>query len=306
MGKIFQAMEKSKQGREPGETIENTMVSKSPDRESQYGESQGRVFDEKNQETDSFLEFVKHSPTEDENFLPREAYDEIPEGIHLSIVSALKPHSIESEQFRLLKNNILFPEKGKPPRSIMITSPSPDEGKSFISANLAVSIAQSIDEYVLLMDCDLRKPSIHKLFGLNETRGLSDHLSSGIPLPSLLKKTFIDKLTILPGGTIPENPSELLSSEQMRHLLSEMKSRYSDRYVIVDTPPPYITSETNAIARVVDGIVIVIRQGKTRKKEVQDIIDIYGRDKILGVIKNFATKSPGSSYRYKNYGYGRI
>lgn len=188
----------------------------------------------------------------------------------------------------------------------MITSPSPDEGKSFISANLAVSIAQSIDEYVLLMDCDLRKPSIHKLFGLNETKGLSDHLSSGIPLASLLKKTFIDKLTLLPGGTIPENPSELLSSEQMRQLLSEMKSRYSDRYVIVDTPPPYITSETNAIARVVDGIVIVIRQGKTRKKEVQDIIDIYGKDKILGVIKNFATKTPGTRYRYKKYGYGRV
>ncbi len=305
-------MEKSKQGRVPGQTIANTVVSKPQNRESQYSEapqyseSYGQVFDEKIQETDSFLDFVKHSPGQDEAFLPREAYDEIPEGIHPSIVSALKPHSIESEQFRLLKNNILFPEKGKPPRSIMITSPSPDEGKSFISANLAVSIAQSIDEYVLLMDCDLRKPSIHKLFGLNETKGLSDHLSSGIPLASLLKKTFIDKLTLLPGGTIPENPSELLSSEQMRQLLSEMKSRYSDRYVIVDTPPPYITSETNAIARVVDGIVIVIRQGKTRKKEVQDIIDIYGKDKILGVIKNFATKTPGTRYRYKKYGYGRV
>ncbi|MBA3012815.1 MAG: CpsD/CapB family tyrosine-protein kinase [Proteobacteria bacterium] len=237
--------------------------------------------------------------------VPKEAYDEIPEGIHPSIVSALRPHSIESEQFRLLKNNILFPEKGTPPRSIMITSPSPDEGKSFISSNLAVSIAQSIDEYVLLMDCDLRKPSIHSLFGLNETKGLSDHLSSAIPLSRLLKKTFIDKLTILPGGTIPENPSELLSSEQMRHLLSEVKSRYSDRYVIVDTPPPYITSETNAIARVVDGIIIVIRHGKTKKKEVQDIIDIYGKDKILGVIKNFAQKTSGTSYRYRKYGYGR-
>lgn len=223
--------------------------------------------------------------------------------IHPSIVTVLKPHSVESEQFRLLKNNILFPEKGDPPRSIMITSPSPDEGKSFISTNLAVSIAQSIDEYVLLMDCDLRAPSIHTLFGIHDPKGLSDHLSSAVPLTGLLKKTFIDKLTILPGGTIPPNPSELLSSEQMRRLLNEVKSRYSDRYVIIDTPPPYITSETNAIARIVDGIILVVRQGKTKKKEVEDIIDIYGKGKILGVIKNFARQEVMSGRKYKRYGY---
>ncbi|HCY86021.1 MAG TPA: exopolysaccharide biosynthesis protein [Desulfobacteraceae bacterium] len=227
------------------------------------------------------------------------------DGLHPSIVTALNPQSVEAEQFRLLKNNILFPEKGFPPRSIMITSPSPDEGKSFVSANLAVSIAQSIDEYVLLIDCDLRGPSVHKLFGVENNKGLSDHLSSDIPLNALLKKTFIDKLTLLPGGSVPPNPSELLSSEQMRTLLSEVKSRYSDRYVIIDTPPPYITSETNAIARVVDGIIIVVRQGKTRKKEVQDIVDIYGRDKILGVIKNFATTTPMMGYKYQKYGYAR-
>lgn len=230
---------------------------------------------------------------------------ELPKQIHPSLISLLKPHSQEAEQFRLLKNNILFPERGTPPRSIMVTSPSPDEGKSFVSANLAVSIARSIDEYVLLMDCDLRGPSLHTLFNIKDPRGLSDHLSEAIPLSGLLRKTFIDKLTLLPGGTIPPNPSELLSSEQMRHLLREMKSRYSDRYVIVDTPPPYITSETNAISRIVDGIIIVIRYGKTRKKSVEDIIDIYGRDKILGVIKNFSQKTPLSTYLYKPYGHMR-
>ncbi|MCG8568021.1 MAG: CpsD/CapB family tyrosine-protein kinase [Desulfobacterales bacterium] len=224
---------------------------------------------------------------------------QIPKGL----ITATKPNSIASEQFRLLKNNILFPEKGTPPRSIMITSPSPNEGKSFVAANLAVSIANSIDEYVLLMDCDLRAPTIHQLFEMDGNRGLSDYLSSGIPLAPLLSKSFLDKLTVLPGGQIPPNPSELLSSEQMRRLLSELKSRYSDRYIIVDAPPPNITSETNAIARIVDGIIIVIRQGITRKKDVQDIIDIYGRDKILGVIKNFSTKQPVASYRYQQYGY---
>ncbi|NOX32320.1 MAG: polysaccharide biosynthesis tyrosine autokinase [Deltaproteobacteria bacterium] len=234
-----------------------------------------------------------------------EPYEAIPDNVDTSLVTVHTPHSVESEQFRLLKNNILFPENGNPPRSIMVTSPSPDEGKSFVSANLAVSIAKSIDEHVLLMDCDLRSPSIHAMFGLSETPGLSDHLSKAKPLSSLLLRTFIHKLTILPGGTIPQNPSELLSSEQMRRLIHEVKLRYSDRYIIIDTPPPYITSEGNALARQMDAIIVVIRYGKTRKKDVQDIIDIYGREKIIGVVQNFAKKKPGHGYGYYKYGYGK-
>ena len=220
------------------------------------------------------------------------------------LVTATKPHSPASEQFRLLKNNILFPEKGNPPKTIMVTSASPHEGKSFVAANLAVSIAQSIDEYVLLMDCDLRSPSIHTLFGYgSKDQGLSDYLTNKIPLSSVLKKTSINKLTILSAGQIPSNPSELLSSGQMRRLLHEVKLRYNDRYVIIDTPPPYMTSETNAIARFVDGIILVIRQGKTRTKEVTDILDIYGREKVLGVVTNFSKKTIGYGYGYHKRGY---
>ncbi|MBU1340625.1 MAG: exopolysaccharide biosynthesis protein, partial [Proteobacteria bacterium] len=153
--------------------------------------------------------------------------------------------------------------------------------------------------------CDLRSPTIHTIFGLQNPQGLSDHLSTAKPLSSLLVKTFINKLTILPGGTIPKNPSELLSSEQMRRLIQDVKLRYSDRYIIIDTPPPYITSETNALARHVDGIILVIRHGKTRKKDIQNIIDIYGRKKIIGVVQNFAEKKPGYGYGYYKYGYGK-
>jgi len=222
------------------------------------------------------------------------------------LVTGLEPQSIEAEQFRLLKNNILFPEKGNPPKSIMITSFSPSEGKSFVAANLAISIAQNIDEYVLLLDCDLRSPSIQPMFGLEGNPGLSEYLSKGKPLSSLLVKTFLDKLTILPAGEIPTNPSELLSSDRMKKLIREIKLRYSDRYIIFDTPPPHLTSETNAIARQVDGIVIVIKQGQTRKKDVLDLIDIYGKEKILGVVYNFARKRTGYGYGYGygKYGYG--
>ena len=306
MGKIFEALEKSGTTGPGNPTVETPEFSPSslPFQEPSKAMVQdGRT----RQDWDSqevFLDFVKRVPAR-EAVEPKAPVADLPQRLSQAMVTALDPKSIESEQFRLLKNNILFPEEGNPPRSIMITSPSPDEGKSFVSANLAVSIAQSIDEYVLLMDCDLRRPSIHTLFGMDTSQGLSDHLSGAVPLHSLLKKTFIDKLTLLPGGSIPPNPSELLSSEHMRRLLREVKSRYSDRYVIIDTPPPQITSETNAIARVVDGIIIVVRQGVTRKKEVQAIIDIYGRKKILGVVKNFATTTPGMSYRYKKYGYQR-
>lgn len=246
------------------------------------------------------------------HFTPPEEAEEhpehqIPQITDSNLETFLKPHSQISEQFRLLKNNILFPEKGEPSKTIMVTSASPGEGKSFTAANLAASIAQSIDEYVLLMDCDLRKPTIHSMFGFESQglKGLSDYLSAGIPLSSVLRKTAVNKLTILPAGPIPPNPSELLSSEQMRRMLHEVKLRYTDRYIIIDTPPPYITSETNAIARYVDGIILVIRQGRTRVKEIQDIVDIYGRSKILGVIKNFSEKAVGYGYGYGKYGYGK-
>ncbi len=224
------------------------------------------------------------------------------------LVTCLNPQSVESEQFRLLKNSILFPEKGKVPKCIMITSTSPGEGKSFVAANLAISLSQSIDEYVLLMDCDLRDPSIGLMFGYNNKQGLSEYLAKGKSLSSLLIKTYLDKLTILPAGTIPNNPSELLSSAQMRRLINEVKLRYSDRYIIIDTPPPYLTSETSVISRQVDGIVIIIKHGETRRKDILNIIDIYGREKILGIVYNYAEKPIGNGYGkygYGKYGYGK-
>ncbi len=247
-----------------------------------------------------------------------EIYDydvKFPEYIDSGMVTILKPYCFEAEQFRQIKTSILFPENGLPARTIMITSPSPDEGKSFVSANLAVSMAQSIDEYVLLMDCDLRSPSIHAMFGMDDPdiKGLSEYLANEIPLEKALHKTFIKKLTLLPSGEIPDNPAELISSEHMRNLVSEVRERYSDRYILIDTPPPYLTAETNAIARHVDGIILVVRHGKTRIKEVQDIIDIYGTEKILGVVRNFSQKTIGSDYpryggeyhRQGNYGIKR-
>ena len=284
MGKIFKALEKSQHTADNRKDIEKTSKI----------ESLSDYHDQKNINENE----VKTKPVITDPI----ARNSIT--IDPVLVTGLSPQSIESEQFRLLKNNILFPKHGNPPKCIMITSTSPGEGKSFVAANLAITLSQSIDEYVLLMDCDLRKPSIHSMFGYNDnTQGLSEYLSKAKSLSSLLVNTFLDKLTILPAGQIPPNPSDLLSSEQMRRLIHEVKLRYSDRYIILDTPPPYLTSETSVISRQVDGIVIVIKQGQTRKKDILNIIDIYGKEKILGIVYNFAKKPVG--YGYGKYGYGK-
>ena len=211
------------------------------------------------------------------------------------------PVSVEAEIFKVLRNNILFPKDGVPPPSIMITSAMPGDGKSFIAANLAVSIAQGIEEHVLLMDCDMRRSSIHRTFGFSDNiPGLSEYLSKNKPLSSLLKKTIVEKLTVLPGGQTPNNPAELLSSQRMKDLLDETKSRYKDRFIIVDSPPPQLTAETTALAKYIDGILIVVRSGKTPKPLVESLIEKLGREKIIGVVLN-AYHIPAS----ERYGYGQ-
>ena len=223
-----------------------------------------------------------------------------------NLVTLFKPKSAEAEQFRILKTKILFPEKGDPPRSIMVTSAVPGEGKTFVASNLAISIAQSVDDYVLLMDCDMRLSSVHTRFGFDPLPGLSDYLTGRHPLASLLVKTEVDKLTILPGGTPPDNPSELLSSEQMAALFDEVKGRYSDRYIIVDSPPPQLTAESRALARRVDGIILVVKQGTTPREQVGELLDILGREKILGVLFNHFSADSLSGYKYGGYSpYGK-
>jgi len=206
--------------------------------------------------------------------------------IDKNMVTLLKPQSFEAEQFKILRTNLLFPSSGKSPRTIMVTSSMPDEGKSWISANLAISIAQGIQEHVLLIDCDIRRPCIHTQFGFGDVPGLSDHLSKGIPVSSLLLKTKVNKLSILPGGNPYYNPSELISSQRMSRLLQEVKYRYSDRFIVIDSPPPRLTAESSALSRQVDGVLLVIEYGRTSREMVSDLVNTIGKDKIIGVVFN--------------------
>jgi capsular exopolysaccharide synthesis family protein len=184
----------------------------------------------------------------------------------------------------------------------MVTSPLPGDGKSFVASNLAISVALNINRHVLLLDCDLRRPSIHSRFGFDDVPGLSDYLLGGMGLQDLLLRTTVDKLSIMPGGQPPANPSELLSSDRMSELLKETTERYHDRLIILDSPPPTLTAETSVLARWVEGVIIVVKQGKTPLEGASEVIDKIGREKIIGgIINNYEVRS---SRYYGNY-YGK-
>jgi protein-tyrosine kinase len=218
------------------------------------------------------------------------------------LVSVVNPESLETEIFKVLRGKILFPASGKPPRSIMITSAVPGEGKSFVAANLAVNMAQNIEDHVLLMDCDLRRPTMHRIFGLGRVKGLSEHLANGNKIPDLLIKTGLGKLSLLASGVPPDNPSEVLSSAKMANLLDELKTRYQDRYLIIESPPPMLAPETIAIAKHVDAVIVVIKFGSTPMDAVEELIDNLGKEIIIGAVINRFDARTSRYYGYRKYG----
>lgn len=191
-----------------------------------------------------------------------------------------------AESFRLLRSKVLMPQDRRVQRTIMVTSVLPQEGKSFVTANLGVTIAQAVDQYCLLVDCDLRLPTLADLFGISSNRGLADYLKNKTDLSTLFCKTSMDKLSVLPSGISPVNPSELLGSGRMNELVGELSTRYSDRFVIFDSPPLKVASESMILAQAVDGVVLVVRQGISSRVLIEEAIENIGKEKIIGVVFN--------------------
>ena len=194
------------------------------------------------------------------------------------------------EIFKVLRSRILHPQNtDRPIKSVMITSAAPKEGKSFITANLGISMAQGMDQHSLLVDCDFRRPSLAKLFGISGSSGLVDYLRDNTPIPHLINKTAVNKLSIIPSGRPPLNPAELLSSAKMKELTLELSKRYDDRIIIFDTPPIMVAAESSILASLVDGVILVVREGVSKKHEIQKTIDSIGKNKILGMVYNAQT-----------------
>jgi exopolysaccharide/PEP-CTERM locus tyrosine autokinase len=191
-----------------------------------------------------------------------------------------------AESIRALRTRILHPSAGKTPRTLLVTSASPGEGKSFICANLGISLAQGVDNYCLMVDCDLRRPMQHTLFGLSNQAGLADYLQHKKKLSELLVPSGVEKLSILQAGPRSINPAELLGSASMTSLVDELAKRYDDRIVLLDSPPLHAASETAILAQHVDGVILVVRYGASRREYVKALVDAIGRDKIVGVVFN--------------------
>lgn len=215
------------------------------------------------------------------------------------LVTYYDPDSVASEQFRKLRTQLLRLRIPHPPRTILVTSSTAGEGKTFVAANLAAGIAHDFQAYSLLVDCDLRNPSLGKWLGIHNGYGLSDYLVGKKEIPELLIKTEVERLKVLLGGTLQDNPTELIGSARMEALIKELKERYSDRYIILDSTPLLATSEPEVLSKLVDGIILVVRAGVTPRETIKQAISSLEKDKILGVVLNdLQFKSSGLTNRY--------
>jgi protein-tyrosine kinase len=202
------------------------------------------------------------------------------------LVLASEKFSGVAESFRKLRTILSHPETGPPARTIMVLSADPQEGKSFVSANLGISLAHGVGRQALLIDCDLRRPSLHTLFGLTNDQGLVDYLRGGRDISSFMVTTGLANLTLVPAGPPPDNPAEMVASGKMADLMQDLTRGAGDRLTVLDSPPFLAASETMILAQMVDRVVLVVRWGKTGRDNVKKVIDQLGREKILGIVFN--------------------
>ena len=213
------------------------------------------------------------------------------------------PSSVEAENFRMLRTRIFHQTNGKATRCILVTSAIPEEGKSFVSANLAAAIALGMEKHVLLIDADLRRPTQAGIFGLDNSRGLVNHLRDGDDLGQLIQKTQLDKLSVITSGESPLNPSEIVDSRNMSAMISEALNRYPDRVIIIDSPPIQSAAETTVLSKFVDGVVLVVRWGQAKKEQVRKAAELIGSDKILGIVFNQCPPKSIKDHYHAYYGH---
>ena len=201
------------------------------------------------------------------------------------LVTRSEPKSPISEQYRTIRTNIQFSSFQKEMKSIMVTSPNSSEGKSTTAANLAIVFAQQ-GKKVLLVDADLRKPTIHYMFNVPNTVGLTNMLVNQVDLAQVIFSTEDRYLHILPSGPIPPNPSELLASDAMQSAIEEMQKKYD--VVLLDTPPVLKVSDAQIAANLCEGSVLVLSSGKTEIQQAIKAKELLNsaNSHFLGVVLN--------------------
>lgn len=215
----------------------------------------------------------------------------------LAQISVLHHKSLVAEQYRTIRTNIEFSSVQTHLRSILVTSSVPGEGKSFTAANLAAVFAQQ-EKKVLLVDADLRKPTIHETYQLENVQGLTNVLVGNTTLGKAVQNTLIDNLYVLTSGPTPPNPAELLSSKAMGELIQEIYNQYS--LVIFDSPPLLAVADGQILANQTDGSVLVVLSGKTKMDTVQKARDALqqSKAKLLGALLNKKKIKKTEHYSY--------
>ncbi len=217
------------------------------------------------------------------------------------LITITNPKSPIAEAYRTLRTNIQFSNVDENLKVLCVTSSGPSEGKTTTSCNLAETFAQS-GKRVLLIDGDLRKPRVHKVFRLSGTKGVTNLLAGQMKLEEVTHLVGSD-LTVIPCGPIPPNPSELLASKRMKELLDELKKHYD--VIIIDASPVGVVTDSAILSTIVDGTVLVVASGKTEiengKRAKQLLENVNAR--IIGVVMTMIPVTKNSYYGYQYYSY---
>ncbi|MBW1679928.1 MAG: AAA family ATPase [Deltaproteobacteria bacterium] len=211
-----------------------------------------------------------------------------PSTLRKNKIVSLFPDNRMTDQIKILRTQILKRMKELSGNSLLVTSPGPGEGKTLTAVNLAVSISLELDRTVLLVDADLRTPSIHRYFGFKEDGGLSDHLVGGADIADLMVNPGIEKLTILPAGKALPNSSEHLGAPRMESLVKEMKERYSERFIIFDCSSLLTSADPISFSRFVDGVLLVVEAEKCTRKDLTRALELLRDRPLVGTVFNKA------------------
>lgn len=209
-------------------------------------------------------------------------------------------NEIAGEEYRKLRSLVVKLTRGETfHNTLLVTSTVSGEGKTLTSINLALALAQEYDHTVLLVDADLRKPSVHEVLGLKPEVGLVHCLKENVPLSQALVKTGLGKLVVLPAGGIIDDPVELLASSRMKEIIRELKTRYPDRYILFDAPPVLPVADAQVLAQIVDGVLFVVREGGPKMEHIAEALKGLEGANILGAVYNDAESFGRREYYYK-------
>lgn len=224
--------------------------------------------------------------------------DKGPEGIDGRIVAHIDKHSKISEQYRMLQTHINNLRSDKKIKNIMITSSLGEDGKTVTCCNLASTIASDTNKKVALVDCDFRKPSVHKLFNIKRTPGVSDILEGKCNLSDIVRTSAIGNLCLIPVGTEAHHPSDILRGPSTKNFFETLRSSFD--YVIIDTPPALPVSDSSIIGHLCDIVILVVRFDKTSKKSVKDAFSLL-KTAHAAPIACVLTDFRAPIYDYKRY-----